>query len=151
MDCCVSLVTSLLLYPLCFLGIPTKERKSAFPLILQRFLSFTLNPQNPFKSFSGKGAGVYPSHPSHCWPELMGKHKMSAAAQETESRICIQRPPADEWWLFPSRLLCDYLPKLITIWQTWANKPLPISTALCSPLAQVTVTQQVRKNTEVLL
>lgn len=72
----ISSLVSLMLF-----GIPTKERKSAFPLILQRFLFSTLNPSNPFKSVSGKGAGVYPSHSSHCWPELMGKHKISAAVQ----------------------------------------------------------------------
>lgn len=68
-------------YSLRFFGIPTKERQSAFPLILQRFLFSTLNPSNSFKLVSGKGAGVYPSHLSHCWPELTGKHKMSAAIQ----------------------------------------------------------------------
>lgn len=50
-----------------------------------------------------------------------------------------------------SHLLRDNLPKLITIRQTWANKSLPNSTALCPPLTQVTVTQPMRENTEVLL
>lgn len=77
---CVSGHISSLVSFMCF-GISTKEKKSAFPLILQRFLFSTLNPSNPFKLVSGKGAGVYPGHPSHCWPELMGKHKMSAAVQ----------------------------------------------------------------------